>query len=146
MNYNCNPFRTAFLITLTFFVANLNPANAQICNCSDVVYLNEIPTDGIGTVHKYEVESDGTLTEIFSEDGITPWYVGPELPSPHGLGVDNNGFLYIGAQARPSDIRKLTCDGELLPTSEFVLPTAGQFNIVTLGENIYSNDRSVSII
>jgi len=59
---------------------------------------------------------------------------------PHGLGVDLNGFLYISEDwdDPDADIRKLRCDGTLLPESEFVLE-AQAFNISSVGNTIVYN-------
>ena len=66
-----------------------NSLNAQICDCNEYIYLNE-PHSG-GSVHKYLVNADGSLTEIGS-----PWFDNPtngDITQPHGVGMDINGFL-----------------------------------------------------
>ena len=120
--------------------------NLQTCNCTETVYLNEVT--GGGAVHKYEVKSNGTVTELAGANGI-PWfdsdyYTGQSnmsLPSPHGLGYDLNGNLYVG-ETWGGDIRRLTCDGALQPESEFVINNGG-FNIGTMGNMLFVNDISV---
>ncbi|MEM1216026.1 MAG: hypothetical protein AAGJ82_10095, partial [Bacteroidota bacterium] len=102
--------------------------------------MNE-PTSN-GAIHKYEVNADGSLTEIGN-----PWFdntaVGEELVSPHGLGIDVNGYLYIGEHfISNQQIRRFTCDGGLFPQDSFGITTLGQFNIGSIGNNIYINGRS----
>ena len=88
--------------------------NAQTCDCNEYIYLNE-PHSG-GSVHKYLINADGSLTEIGS-----PWYdnyaLGEDITLPHGVGMDINGFLYIGETAASGQIRRLDCDGTLYPES-----------------------------
>ena len=117
--------------------------NLQVCECSEMIYLNEIPNGGPGAVHKYEINPDGSVTEILAPGG-SAWYVGTDLPRPHGLGGDLNGNLYIGGNASATDIRKLRCDGELLSSSEFFISSPGLYNIGSIGNQIYYNDRDFS--
>ncbi|HMR89574.1 MAG TPA: hypothetical protein PKD51_15545, partial [Saprospiraceae bacterium] len=115
------------------------------CSCTEYIYLNE--TTGGGKVHKYAVNSTtGALSEVLIPIGggnNNAWYPGTgtsQLPSPHGLGVDINGFLYIASSYNDpnSQIRKLTCDGTIFPSSEFAIPK-GTFNIMSIGNKIYAN-------
>ncbi len=109
------------------------------CVCEDYLYLN----DPFGSqVHKYQINANGTLSEILN-NGNT-WYPGggiSELSSPHGLGADLNGFLYIGDAVfgEPNkQIRQLTCDGTITPTSEVSFPIgAGVFNIVSTDNSLF---------
>ena len=109
------------------------------CECVDYVYLND--TEGM-VVHKFTVEDNGDLTEINDDGGF--WYPGAntmlDLASPHGLGVDLNGFLYI-AETQSGNIRKLTCDGELLDATEFEVENIGGFNIASIDNLIFANDQ-----
>ncbi|MEM6770363.1 MAG: hypothetical protein AAF597_07265, partial [Bacteroidota bacterium] len=108
------------------------------CECTEVVYLNE--TANTGRVHKYNILPDGSFDEIFNDGGA--WYPGSgvsELPSPHGLGTDLNGNVYIGENINPSNIRKLTCDGRILPVDSFALATNGTFNITSVGNTLFYN-------
>ncbi|MEL6143684.1 MAG: hypothetical protein AAFU67_18945, partial [Bacteroidota bacterium] len=110
------------------------------CDCQEYIYLND--TRG-SAVHKFSVEPDSTLTEIVNNGGI--WYPGngsSELSAPHGLGADLNGFLYI-AETKNGDMRKLTCEGELLPTQEFEVPGVGGFNFGSIGNLVFANDETV---
>jgi len=121
--------------------ANATMNNGINCDCKDYIYLNDTGEDA---VHKFVVESNGSLTEILNSNNS--WYPGPnssELPNPHGLGSDLNGFLYIAEQSS-GDIRKLRCDGEILPTTTFEIENVGGFNILTLGNLIFTNDPAVN--
>ena len=66
------------------------------CNCTDYIYVNDISATLGGEVHKFGVNAGtGALNEVLN--GGNPWYPGAgasEMPSPHGLGVDRNGFLF----------------------------------------------------
>ena len=115
-------------------VVRLNEQDCAIgCACNEFIYLND-PANG--NIHKYNVETGDTT---FLEIGNPIWYDGNELPAPHGLGTDLNGFLYIGEDAIASNIRRFTCDGELSPITEFAIPTNGQFNITSVGNTLYYN-------
>lgn len=113
---------------------------SSFCNCEEYVYLNE--TSNSGAVHKFEVAADGTLTEASGSKGM-PWYASlnesgdNRMPSPHGLGIDLNGNLYIG-EGFNGDIRKLDCLGNIEPTTSFEVADGG-FNINSIGNTIYVN-------
>ncbi|MEL6391489.1 MAG: hypothetical protein AAFR97_01980 [Bacteroidota bacterium] len=123
------------------------------CDCEEYVYLNEVSSGGV--VHKFSVLDDGNVTEIFSDGRAFsdppfngPWYPGTgssELPSPHGLGIDRNGFLYIGENftGGSPDIRRLACDGTIFPETGpdgFVIQNSNNlFNVTSYDGVIYSN-------
>ena len=126
---------------------SLETAQAQTCtNCKEFIYVNEVDFTKNGRVHKFEVNtSSGALSEVFNGTG-NPWYPGSgssELPFPHGLGYDRNGFLYIGDNAfGPNKIRRLDCAGNIKPESEFVInqgPNNFLTNIQSYDGFIYSN-------
>ncbi len=109
------------------------------CNCEEYIYLNE-PEAG-GKVHKFRVNPDGSVFEIFNTGGTT-WYPGAngsEMSSPHGLGVDINGFFYI-SETVTGNIRKLNCEGgiELASDFEIVVPNY-VYNITSIGNIIYTS-------
>jgi len=119
----------------------LNPQDCVVgCNCEEYIYLNE--TSNSGAVHKFQASSNGTLTEIPGANGI-PWYASnnepseDHMPSPHGLGTDLNGNLYIG-QTFLGNIRKLDCLGNIQPTSTFDIADGG-FNVTTIDNELYLN-------
>lgn len=124
----------------TDYTVTMNEQDCMVgCACEEYIYLNE--TTG-GLIHKYQVQNDGSLIEVLV--GGNPWYPGTgtsELPSPHGLATDLNGFLYIAERYNPGqDIRKLTCDGEILPESEFAVPSGNlAANLASIGNTIYTN-------
>jgi len=134
-------------ICLTFlsntFLFQPNLGYAQNCDCTEMIYVNEAPG---GNIHKYTVNADGTLTEIGAPwSSIPPQDVSDNNPSPHGLGIDLNGNIYIGESANANeDIRKFTCEGQIFPESEFQITTTGQFNIHTIGNSMYVNQRDVN--
>ena len=107
------------------------------CNCQEVVYLNEV-TSG-GAVFKYRLEADGSLTEIgnpFFDNNAA----GETLNSPHGLATDVNGNLYIG-ETSSGDIRRLECDGDIVPASAFEIPYNDIIqNMFTVGNTLYTNN------
>ncbi len=136
------PYNIILCIGIHLFTISTNKVSSQDCDCKEYIYLNE---PNAQQVHKLEVLSDGTLSEVFggaNQDQV--WYPGDnisELPSPHGLGTDLNGFLYIGAtSASASPIRRLRCDGEIFPTNVFSLENTGtKQNIFSIGSTLYNN-------
>jgi len=65
-------------------------------------------------------------------------------PSPHGLATDLNGNIYVGesiATDGSADIRRLTCDGEIVPESEFVIEGFPHFNSASTGNLMIANRR-----
>ena len=113
------------------------------CDCVDYVYLNET-TNG-GAVHKFNVSASGLLTEVAGANGM-PWYASvneipdDQMASPHGLGSDLNGNIYIG-EGFGGPVRKLDCNGNIEPTSEFEISDGG-FNVGMIGNNLYINSYS----
>ena len=111
---------------------------AQTCNVKDFLYLND-PQDynTQGFVHKLKIGAGGTLSEVANGLGNTPWYpAGGGLGSPHGLGQDLNGNLYIGANSSTGPIAKIKCDGTLVNLN--FINDAG-FNIVSKDGYLYVN-------
>lgn len=101
------------------------------CDCTEYLYLNDI---ALGEVHKFAVDpTTGDITEIGS-----PWMGG--FDSPHGLGVDLNGFLYIGNHPSDGPIRKVTCDGNIIDADWNTTITGGGLtNIGSVGNFILAN-------
>lgn len=125
--------------TMTYTApANCSPTGT--CNCKEYIYLNE-PV--IGAVLKFEIGAGVPLTEVTGTNGPGHWYPGngvSELPSPHGLGTDLNGNLYIGSSYDVNTpIRKFNCDGQIAPLSpttinnQFILT-----NMFSIGNTIYT--------
>lgn len=112
------------------------------CECTEYIYLNEASN---GEVHKLEILPGGALNEIFGgANNDKSWYPGDnvsELPSPHGLGMDLNGFLYIGETGLgDSNIRKFGCDGQIYDTNEFAIANTGtKQNIFIIDNALYNN-------
>lgn len=110
------------------------------CECQEVIYLNE-PV--IGAVLKFIINPDGSLTEVQGANGGQYWYpdnLTSELPDPHGLATDINGFLYIGANFTPNNpIRKFTCDGTIFPeVEETITHPYVLTNIFSLENTLYT--------
>ncbi len=123
----------------TDIVVTLEPQTdcAGGCDCKEMIYLNE-PLSG-AAVHKFLVNPDNSFTEIGN-----PWYdndiTGEEVSSPHGLGTDLNGFLYIAEHFESADIRRFNCDGELYPESDFLIDGGNDlFNISSIENTLYHN-------
>jgi hypothetical protein len=127
---------------------NITAVICGACACKEFVYVNEPG----GNIHKLEVNpTTAQLTEVGGINGI-PWVNNPiDFPSPHGLGVDRNGFLFIGTNyGDPNSIRKLGCDGSLFPetgTTGFRAPVTGNWgylltNIQSYDGFVYANGVS----
>ena len=118
-----------------FFVDTI-PSTPLTCSCEEYLYVNEV--DNGGRVHKFKVNADGSLVEINPENTWYPNGGQSELPSPHGLGTDLNGYLYIGSTFESNgNIRKLDCDGNIFPVSDFEIGPVGTHNIFSIGNNLY---------
>lgn len=131
------------LLVSTLMVLNLVSFTtlAQTCKVTDFLYLND-PQDYAtqGFVHKLKIGSSGTLTEVSNGLGNTPWFPqGGGLGSPHGLGQDLNGNLYIGANSDTGPIAKITCDGTLVNLN--FINDAG-YNIVSKDGYLFVNSSS----
>ena len=125
-------------LTLLFFL-NIN-LYSQSCDCTEYIYLNEISNGGL--VHKYAVNPDGSLTEIFNDGGA--WYPGAgtsELGNPHGLGTDLNGYLYIAGSYNTTEIRQLDCDGNITPATDYLISNVSEphYNFMSVDNTLYTN-------
>jgi len=110
------------LLLLLCLLINQSKANAQSCSCTEYLYLNDV---GTGEVHKFAVNTDGTITEVGA-----PWMSG--FTNPHGLGSDINGFLYIGDDPT-GPIYRVTCDGGTVAANAVQWNTAITGNITNIG-------------
>ncbi|MEM9991391.1 MAG: hypothetical protein AAF738_06470 [Bacteroidota bacterium] len=139
-NSSTTPKHIYCLFILCCALAIPSVLDAQNCNCQEYVYLNE-PTSG--SVHKYLVQPGLPLSAGEVGTPASPWYNGSELPSPHGLGVDVNGNLYISEGfTGGTNIRRLDCDGNIELASDFAITTpSGLFQIGSIGNQIYTNTR-----
>ena len=114
---------------------------AQTCKVTDYLYLNDVTKnsngDGVGFVHKLRLNANISATEIFSS-GSQPWFPsGGVLKTPHGLGQDLNGNLYIG-QTGDGPIAKIKCDGTVVDPA-FI--SDGGFNILSQNGYLYINSN-----
>jgi len=125
---------------------DLDPDSVEVvgpdCNCADYLYVNEVANGG--RVHKFRVNPDGTLFEI---NPSGPWYPNggvSEMPSPHGLGSDLNGYLYIGSSFDTDGaVRKLSCDGDIFPIGDFSI-TGSTHNITSIGNILYHKEAGAT--
>ena len=121
----------------------------QSCNCSEFIYLNE-PNDN--ATLKFEVNPDGSLTEILSPTG-GHWAENLTI-QPHGLGSDLNGYLYIANAefdangVAQSGVDRYDCQGNLL-IEDFIPPASGNgtdgisgyaTNMYSVGNILYMNN------
>ena len=137
--FSFTQLRLRLLLLVIFFAAFSNvDLRAQTCSCNEYLYVNE-PN---GVIHKMKVnKTDGSLTEVGGANG-TPWMKNPgTFPFPHGLGVDRNGFLYIGSNFNsPNSIRKVDCVGNIFPTTGstgFRAPATGDWGFLLTNINSY---------
>jgi hypothetical protein len=130
-----NSIRISFTLIAMLYTAF--SMRAQTCSCKEFIYVNEVDFSfTTSSVHKFEVNGgSGGLTEIGS-----PWYANStELPFPHGLGTDRNGFLYIGNTVNnPNMIRRLDCAGNMKPT--LAADPVNGFNTGDSGYGLYNVD------
>ncbi len=131
--------RTSLLFIFLFFSTLI--ANSQTCKVTDYLYLNDVTKnnsgDGVGFVHKMRLNANISATEIYSS-GTNPWFPsGGVLKTPHGLGQDLNGNLYIG-QTGEGPIAKIKCDGTLV-NGNFI--NDGGFNIISKDGFLFVNSN-----
>ena len=114
------------------YTVTMNEQDCTVgCNCIENLYLNDVD---LGEVHKFEVTpTTGDIAEIGN-----PWISG--FDSPHGLGVDLNGYIYIGNHPSNGPIHKVTCDGETIdPAWNTTITGGGLTNIGSLDNYIITN-------
>lgn len=139
-------FRYVMIFNIFVILLFTSELYSQTCDCHEYIYLNDVSNyDGVnGFIHKFKVNPDGTMTEVPNgSTGTMPWFpAGGGLPSPHGLGQDLNGNLYIGESAG-GDIRRLSCDGFLYPETGptgYLVANGSGFNIGSTSDGIlYTN-------
>ncbi|WP_170069393.1 putative Ig domain-containing protein [Spirosoma pollinicola] len=132
-------------LTLAFFslliLLQIGNLQAQTCTVTDYLYLNDVTKDnngnGIGYVHKLRLNPGISATEIYSS-GTKSWFpAGGVLKTPHGLGQDLNGNLYIG-QTGDGPIAKIKCNGTVV-NANFI--NDGGFNVVSKDGYLYIDDN-----
>ncbi|MDX1479391.1 MAG: hypothetical protein R3301_16870, partial [Saprospiraceae bacterium] len=123
------------LALIICFVITPQEGTAQLCDCTDYIYLaDQQPGGGLDTIGKYRIEADGSLTEIGS-----PWFVAPsDITLVSGVAQDRNGYIYAGEDQFSGDTRRLTCDGTLDPEASFVVNDRG-YNLGVLGDLLLIN-------
>ena len=122
------------------------------CDCEEYIYLNE---PGANATLKFRVASDGSLTEIMNPNTGSHWASGLTT-SPHGLGTDLNGYLYIGnitlggSTPAPATrgVDRYDCDGNLIQ-ADYIPPADGTgtegvsghaTNMYSIGNTLYMNN------
>lgn len=131
-----HPTRLALIIGL--MLTGINHIQAQTCTTIDYLYLND-PTEG--ATHKFRLGTTISATEI--APGGNPWLppgTGGVSWSPHGLGQDLNGNLYIG-QHEVGPIAKFKPDGTLV---NLAFINDGGFNFVSKDGYVYVNTSSTT--
>ena len=136
-----------FTVIVLLFITMSIETNAQSCDCTEYIYLNE---PGADATLKFRVNADGTLTEVINP--ATPnghWQEGTTI-FPHGLGSDLNGFLYVGnIDGNPANggVDKYDCAGTLIQ-EDAIPPATGDgttgvsgyaTNIYSIGNTLYMN-------
>lgn len=152
--------RLAGVLTLLFvwvILAKNLAAQGTECTCHEYIYLNEVGGSQ-GVIHKFQIDpaagpggafpnnlylreitSAGLQTDPTNVTG-DPWYRGNDLPSPHGVTIDLNGYVYIGEDfLQNGQIRRLSCTGEIEPESSYVINTRGIFNAGTIDNILVTN-------
>lgn len=117
-------------VCYTDIVVTLNEQDCSLgCDCKEQIYLNDT---GVEHIEKFTINNDSTLTELGR-----PWLdagnVG--LNNPHGIAIDNNGYLYI-MDLDDQDIMKLDCNGNILD-SQFIDFNQDGYNYFSIGNNLY---------
>jgi len=116
-----------FSVLAILFSLNINGQ----CNCNDYIYLNDTETD---EVHKYQIQTDGSLIEIGS-----PWLPSGNISAPHGIAMDAEGYLYIGEvdsyNGQDGRVKKFDCDGNLVDAN--FIPDHFAYNMVTKDNVLY---------
>ena len=138
------------------YTITMNEQDCMVgCNCEEYIYLNE---PAMNATLKFRINPDGSTTEILDPITGAHWSEGQTI-SPHGLGTDLNGFLYISnaefsSHGNSDSIRALSgldrynCDGDLIE-EDFLPPAPGNgtegvsgyaTNVYSVGNTIYMNN------
>lgn len=135
------------LMLLSFVFLGLEKINAQACDCTEYIYLNEPNADA---TLKFIVNADGSLTEIINPATPNGHWAEGTTTSPHGIGTDLNGFIYIGnitTNPATGGVDKYDCAGTLVE-EDAIPPGAGDAagglsgystNMYTVGNTLYMN-------
>lgn len=140
------------LLALAFLLISidLTYTQAQTCDCTEYVYLNEPNMDA---TLKFAINPDGSLTEVLNPSNPNGHWVEGVTTLPHGAAMDLNGNIYVGNVDHQngnalSGVDQYDCDGNLLQ-ADFI-PGADASgnggvsgfatNIYTIGNTMYMND------
>lgn len=120
---NPRPIRYFVLVILFSYSWQLS---AQDCDCQEYLYLNEPFEDA---TLKFEINADGSLTEIINPNTTNGhWQEGTTL-FPHGGAIDQNGFVYVGnfpenGTTAVGGVDKYDCSGNLVQ-ADFIPAASG---------------------
>ena len=111
--------------------------NLQSCDCTDYIYLND-PSGNI--VHKFAIPDDPT-SSTFHEVG-SPWLAAGTIDSPHGIGTDVNGNLYINA-LHDQQTYQILPDGTVL-NSNYLQEDVAYLNSFSIENTLYVTENIIS--
>lgn len=133
-----SPFITLLIGLFIFSISQIT--KAQMCSCSDYIYINEIGSSGInsGSIHKYEIMDDGSLVEIL--DNGEPWKI--NVTDPHGSGLDANGYYYFanreGGYGPNWNLQRVDCNGNTVASDITENTVFNATNIVVQDPYLYA--------
>lgn len=111
-------------------------ADSTLCDCEEYIYLNDTQLEG---VHKFLVVGD-TVSEVLAANG-GPWL--QNVIDPHGVGMDLNGYLYIGDRTTdPRQLMRITCSGVILDNDVTGDTEFSALNLEVIGNTLYSYDAT----
>jgi len=111
------------------------------CDCRDYLYLNDT---GVNYVEKFQLNSDGSMTEIGNAANGNPWMdANGIVDGPHGIAADLNGYIYIGerdSNTNESNIQRFNCAGQKVD-GNFSTPGIDNFTDDGFGYSHFSIDN-----
>ncbi|ADB36253.1 putative Ig domain-containing protein [Spirosoma linguale] len=127
---------TGLMLLAGLMLGTMGNLQAQTCTTIDYLYLND---PGANVTHKFKMAPTNSAPTEVTSSGGNPWLPagkGGISWSPHGLGQDLNGNIYIG-QGASGPIAKFKPDGTLVNPS--FIPNDGGFNFVSKDGYVYVN-------
>lgn len=128
-----------FLTILSLFGLKNFSLNAQSCDCTQYLYVNDPALD---ITHKFPLNAGtGSVeSEIESSPG-QPWLPANVIKNAHGVVADLNGNLYVAQRndffdPAANQFFQLSCDGDILNSS--IILNEDATNLVTIDNTIYS--------
>jgi len=141
-----------FTLSIVVLLSSSFSTFSQTCDCTEYLYLNEPANSATGPkIHKFELNENfdpatDPASAVFGPEIGNPWFdntaANESLINPHGLAIDLNGNIYVGeTSGTDGGIRKLKCDGTILPTTEFYIANEGGYNFASQGNTLYVNTQ-----